>query len=85
MDCHAERKTPKAKASAATHEYAFGWRVSPEGDYSHSGGFDGAASFLVHRHDGLAWAVLVHTRRTHSDMEEDLHKLSGDIAASLPV
>ena len=73
------------QVSAANREYACGWRVSPEGDCSHSGGFDGAASFLVHRHDGLSWAVLVNTRRTHSDMEEDLHRLSWDIAASLPV
>jgi D-alanyl-D-alanine carboxypeptidase len=71
------------RGSAANREYACGWRVSPEGDYSHSGGFDGASSFLVHRRDGLTWAVLVNTRRTHSDMEEDLHRLSRDIAASL--
>jgi len=39
---------------------------------------------VVHRHDGLAWAVVVNTRRPHSEMEQDLHKLSWDIAASLP-
>lgn len=71
------------QTSAANPEYACGWSVSREGDYAHSGGFDGTASFLVHRHDGLAWAVVVNTRRAHSAMEEDLHKLSWDIARTL--
>ncbi len=69
--------------SQANPEYACGWSVSPEGNCSHSGGFDGTASFLVHRRDGLAWAVLVNTRRAHSEMERDLHKLSWDIASTL--
>jgi CubicO group peptidase (beta-lactamase class C family) len=71
------------RGSEANPEYACGWGVSPDGDCSHSGGFDGTASFLVHRHDGLAWAVVVNTRRAHSDMEKDLHKLSWDIARTL--
>lgn len=72
------------QTSAANRQYACGWSISSEGDCSHSGGFDGTASFVVHRHDGLAWAVVVNTRRPHSEMEQDLHKLSWDIAASLP-
>lgn len=69
--------------SAANPEYACGWSVSPEGNCSHSGGFDGSASFLVHRRDGLAWAVVVNTRRAHSEMEKDLHRLSWEVAAAL--
>lgn len=69
--------------SAANPRYACGWSISPNGDASHSGGFDGAASFLMHRHDGLAWAVLVNTRRAHSNMEKDLHDLSGKIAGAM--
>jgi hypothetical protein len=69
--------------SAANPRYACGWSISPNGDASHSGGFDGAASFLMHRHDGLAWAVLVDTRRAHSNMEKDLHDLSGKIAGAM--
>jgi len=42
-----------------------------------------AAGFLMHRHDGMAWAVLVNTRREHSRMEKDLHQLSWDIARAL--
>ncbi len=68
------------RASVANPRYACGWSVSPDGNYFHSGGFDGTASYLMHRHDGLAWAVVVNTRRAHSDMEKDLHKLSWDIA-----
>jgi hypothetical protein len=71
------------QASEANPEYACGWSVSPDGDCTHSGGFDGTASFLVHRHDGLAWAVVVNTRRAHSEMEKDLHQLSWDIARTL--
>jgi CubicO group peptidase (beta-lactamase class C family) len=69
-----------AKASAANAEYACGWSVSPDGNYSHSGGFAGSASLLMHHHEGLAWAVAVNSRRAHSEMEEDLHKLSWDLA-----
>jgi D-alanyl-D-alanine carboxypeptidase len=69
--------------SAANPEYACGWRVSPDGNCSHSGGFDGSASFLMHCRDGLAWAVLVNTRRPHSEMEDGLHQLSWDIASAL--
>jgi CubicO group peptidase (beta-lactamase class C family) len=69
--------------SAANPEYACGWSVSPDGNCSHSGGFAGTASFLMHRDDGLAWAVVVNTRRAHSEMESDLHKLSWDIAREL--
>lgn len=71
------------QASEANPEYACGWSVSPDGDCTHSGGFDGTSSFLVHRHDGLAWAVVVNTRRAHSEMEKDLHQLSWDIARTL--
>ncbi len=71
------------RASVANPRYACGWSVSPDGNYFHSGGFDGTASYLMHRHDGLAWAVVVNTRRAHSDMEKDLHKLSWDIARAL--
>jgi CubicO group peptidase (beta-lactamase class C family) len=71
------------RVSKANPEYACGWSVSPGLDCFHSGGFDGAASFLMHRRDGLAWAVTVNTRRAHSNMEKDLHKLSWSIADAL--
>ena len=71
------------QGSEANPEYGCGWGVSPEGNCTHSGGFDGSASFLVHRRDGLAWAVEVNTRREHSEMEKDLHRLSWDIARAL--
>ncbi|MGD0734976.1 MAG: serine hydrolase domain-containing protein [Terracidiphilus sp.] len=65
--------------SHANPEYGCGWSVSRYGDCSHSGGFDGSASFMMHRQDGLSWAVVVNTRRAHSEMENDLHKLCWDI------
>jgi len=71
------------RGSQANPEYGCGWSVSLEGDCSHSGGFDGSASFMVHCKDGLSWAVVVNTRRTHSEMEADLHKLSWDVARVL--
>ena len=71
--------------SAANPGYASGWGISPDGDFSHPGGFDGSASFFVHRHDGLAWAILVNTRRGHSLMEDDLHNLSWNVARTLTV
>jgi D-alanyl-D-alanine carboxypeptidase len=71
------------RGTAANSNYACGWSVSPERNCTHSGGFDGSAGFLAHRHDGLAWAVLVNTRRPHSEMEEDLHRLSWEIARTL--
>jgi CubicO group peptidase (beta-lactamase class C family) len=71
------------RASAANPEYACGWSISPDGNRFHSGGFDGTTSFLMHRHDGLAWAMVANTRRKHSDMEKDLHKLSWDVASAL--
>jgi len=70
-------------ASKANPEYACGWDGSAGGDRFHSGGLPGTASFLMHRHDGLAWAVVVNTRREHSKMEKDLHQLSWDIARAL--
>jgi CubicO group peptidase (beta-lactamase class C family) len=72
-------------ASVANPEYACGWNVSHDGNCSHSGGFDGTASFLMHRRDGLAWAVLVNTRRPHSEMENSLHQLSWDVASALKI
>lgn len=69
--------------SVANPAYACGWSVFHDGNCSHSGGFDGSASFLMHRRDGLAWAVLVNTRRAHSEMEDSLHQLSWDIASAL--
>jgi len=71
------------RVSAANPEYACGWSVSRDGNCFHSGGFDGTTSFLMHRHDGLAWAVVANTRRAHSEMEKDLHKLSWQIARTL--
>jgi CubicO group peptidase (beta-lactamase class C family) len=70
------------QVSVANPEYACGWNVSRDGNCFHSGGFAGTASFLMHRHDGLAWAVVVNTR-AHSEMEKDLHKLSWQIARTL--
>lgn len=71
------------QSSAANPEYACGWFVSPEGHCTHSGGLDGSTSFLVHRRDGLAWAVVVNTRQRHSEMEKDLHRLSWEIAGAM--
>ena len=71
------------QATLANPRYACGWSVSPEGNYFHSGGFEGTASFLMHRHDGLTWAVIVNTRDAHSDMERDLHTLSWSVARIL--
>jgi D-alanyl-D-alanine carboxypeptidase len=68
------------RGAAANPESACGWTVLAGGDYSKSVGFEGTATFLVHRHDGLAWAIAVNTRRAHSTVESDLHKLSWDIA-----
>jgi CubicO group peptidase (beta-lactamase class C family) len=71
------------QGSIANSEYACGWSISSDGNCFHSGGFDGTASFLMHRHDGLVWAVVVNTRRAHSEMEKDLHKLSWDVVQTL--
>jgi CubicO group peptidase (beta-lactamase class C family) len=71
------------QGSAANSEYACGWSVSSEGNCIHSGGFDGSASFLAHRHNGLVWAVVANTRRPNSEMEKDLHRLSWDIARTM--
>jgi CubicO group peptidase (beta-lactamase class C family) len=69
--------------SASNPQYACGWAVSAEGNYFHSGGFTGSASFLMHRHDGLAWSVVVNTHRENSKLEQDLHRLSWAIANTL--
>jgi len=71
------------QGSAANPEYACGWSVSADRNFFHSGGFDGSASFMMRRHDGFAWAIVVNTRRPHSEMEKDLHKLSWDVARVL--
>ena len=70
--------------TAANPHYACGWGLSPDGDATHAGALPGTATLLMHRHDGLAWSILTNTRRIHSAMEEDLRKLSWDIARSLP-
>ncbi len=51
--------------------YGCGWMVRPVGSVGertkmstwHSGSFDGTATLLVRRHDGLDWVVLFNTRR----------------------
>jgi len=53
--------TPKAAF------YACGWMVRPAGDKGgvnawHNGDLPGTSTLLVHRHDGLSWAVLFNTR-----------------------
>jgi CubicO group peptidase (beta-lactamase class C family) len=72
------------RPTAANPHYACGWALSPDGDDTHIGAFPGTASLLMHRHDGLAWALLTNTRRPHSPMDEDLRQLSWAIARSLP-
>jgi CubicO group peptidase (beta-lactamase class C family) len=72
------------RPTPANPHYACGWGVSPDGDYTHPGSFPGTTTLLMHRHDGLAWALLTNTRRPHSPMEEDLRQLSWAIARSLP-
>jgi hypothetical protein len=37
----------------------------------------------MQRHDGFCWAILANSRRPHSEMERDLHKLSWDVARTL--
>jgi N-acyl-D-amino-acid deacylase len=49
--------------------YGLGWMVRHVDDAGrinrwHTGGFDGASSLLVIRHDGLCWAVLFNTSST---------------------
>ena len=69
--------------TAANPHYACGWGLSPDGDATHIGSLPGTASLLMHRHDGLAWAILTNTRRPHSAMDEDLRQLSWAIARGL--
>jgi CubicO group peptidase (beta-lactamase class C family) len=71
------------QGSPARPTYASGWAISPDLDYLHTGALDGTASFLMHRHDGLAWAIVANTRRPHSSMENDMHELSWAIARRL--
>ncbi len=70
--------------TAANPHYACGWGLSPDGDATHAGSLPGTTTLLMHRHDGLAWAILTNTRHAHAAMEEDLRRLSWDIARSLP-
>ena len=57
--------------------YACGWEMTRDGDgynFWHSGYLDGTSTLLVHRHDGLTWAVLFNSSRKLDD--EDL---AGDL------
>lgn len=52
--------------------YGCGWQVRPAGEsgkvnFWHTGSLDGTACLLVHRHDGLSWAVLFNSRRKPAD------------------
>jgi CubicO group peptidase (beta-lactamase class C family) len=54
--------------------YACGWMVRPVGDEGHcniwhSGSLPGTSTLLVHRHDGLAWAVLFNSRHSAKKQE----------------
>ena len=73
------------QGTPANPNYACGWSIHPDGTASHSGGFDGTNSFLVHSPTSLTWAIIVNTRRPHSEMEEDLHKLSLNLAMNLAI
>lgn len=46
--------------------YACGWQVVSAGEgrfnYYHTGSLDGTSTILVHRHDGLSWAILFNSR-----------------------
>lgn len=69
--------------SAANPERVRGWDASSNGNYFHNGSFPGTASFLIHRHDGFTWAVVVNTRREESETAHDLQELSWNIARSM--
>jgi N-acyl-D-amino-acid deacylase len=55
-----------AKGKPRDEYYGLGWEVRVVGpdsiNFWHSGALDGTATILVHRDDGLAWAVLFNTR-----------------------
>jgi CubicO group peptidase (beta-lactamase class C family) len=71
------------QSTNANPGYAAGWSVDSKGVCFHSGGIEGTASFLVHAGAGFSWAIVVNTRRDHSNMEKDLHQLSWDIERSV--
>jgi N-acyl-D-amino-acid deacylase len=53
------------------HYYACGWDMTRDGDgynFWHSGFIDGTSTLLVHRSDGIAWAVLFNSSQS---LEED--------------
>jgi CubicO group peptidase (beta-lactamase class C family) len=78
-----ETLSQMTQRSVANPEHARGWSVSTDGNYFYNGGYAGTASFLIHRHDGFAWAVVVNTRREHSEIPNDLPELSWKIARTM--
>lgn len=54
--------------------YGCGWMVRPVGDaghcnFWHTGSLPGTSTLLVHRHDGLTWAVLFNSRHSAKKKE----------------
>jgi N-acyl-D-amino-acid deacylase len=80
---------PDGKPKAAY--YADGWEVRPvqggKANTWHAGLLDGVATLLVHRYDGLAWAVMFNRDRAsdHKDLssliDPLLHPVADGIAA----
>jgi hypothetical protein len=69
--------------STANPRYASGWWVGKHGDIHNSGGLPGSAAFMVHTDAGSDWAILANTRQTHSKMEQEMHRLSWELALEL--
>jgi N-acyl-D-amino-acid deacylase len=84
----------KANGKPLNTYYGCGWMVRPIGEAGrmnvwHSGSLDGTSTLLVHRHDGLTWAVLFNSRDSAKKVEPAeaidplLHK-AADVVKSWP-
>ena len=70
--------------------YACGWQMTKDGDgynFWHGGFLDGTSTLLVHRADGLTWAVLFNSSRPLKDDELAADLIDGPLheAASRPL
>ena len=70
--------------SGANPRYAKGWRISPSGNWWHTGHLAGSCGLLVRSHAGLCWIALLNTRHRGDGLDKDLDRLMWTMVGEVP-
>lgn len=61
-------------------DYAKGFMVNTSGNWWHNGSLPGSSTIAVRTHGGFCWAACTNTRRSNSNLDDDLDELNWTMA-----